>query len=67
MSKPNAVIMCFSDGEQERAGTYYNGTPKEVVTLLAAAGIADEDFGDIIIHAALAICEKLEEKAKSKT
>ena len=56
--------MCFSDGEQERAGTYYNGTPKEVVTLLAAAGIADEDFGDIIIHAALAICNKLEKKSE---
>ena len=62
MIKTDATVLLYSDSEQQRASTYYRGNPADVVALLAAAGTHDPAFGEMIIHAALTICDELEKQ-----
>lgn len=62
MIKTDATVMLYSDSEQQRASAYRRGEPVDVITLLAAAGVKDPAFGEMIIHAALTICDELEKQ-----
>lgn len=62
MIKTDAIVMLFSDSEQQHASSYYHGEPADVITLLAAAGMKDPAFGEMIIHAALTIADELEKR-----
>jgi|GEM_PF-5180824 len=62
MIKTDATVMLFSDSEQQRASAYHRGEPADVIALLVVAGVNDPAFGEMIIHAALTICDKLEEQ-----
>ena len=64
MIKTDATIMLYSDSEQQRASTYHRGEPADIIALLAAAGMEDPAFGEMIIHASLCICEELEKREK---
>ena len=59
MDKVDAIVMLFSDSEQRRASAYYRGKPAEVTSLLAASGIKDPTFGEIILNAALVIAGEI--------
>lgn len=62
MIKTDATVMLYSDSEQQRASAYHRGDKCHVISLLAAAGINDPAFGEMIIHAALTICDELEKQ-----
>lgn len=64
MIKTDATVMLFSDSKQNRASAYHRGEPVDVISLLAAAGINDPAFGEMIIHAALTIVDELEKREK---
>ncbi len=67
MIKTDATVMLYSDSAQQRASTYHRGNPADVVALLAAAGTHDPAFGEMIIHAALTICDELEKQKQQNT
>lgn len=58
MNKNDAFITLYSDSEQRRASAYHRGKPEDIISLLAAAGVNDPDFGEMILHAALIIAGK---------
>lgn len=64
MIKTDATVMLFSDSKQNRASAYFRGEPVDIVTLLAAAGVNDPAFGEMIMHAALTIVDELEKREK---
>lgn len=64
MIKTDAIVMLFSDSEQQRASAYHRGEPADIVALLAVAGMNDPAFGEMIIHAGLTIVDELEKREK---
>lgn len=66
MIKTDATVMLFSDSQQQRASYHHRGKPADVIALLTCAGIDDPDFGDMLIHAALFILEKLEKQPSTE-
>ena len=62
MIKTDATVMLYSDSEQQRSSTYYRGDKRHVIALLAAAGIIDPAFGEMLIRASLRICDELEKR-----
>lgn len=62
MIKTDAIVMLFSDSKQKRASVYHRGEPADVVTLLAAVGMNDPAFGEMVIHAGLTIIDELEKR-----
>ncbi len=64
MIKTDAIVMLLSDSKQKRASAYHSGKPEAVVSLLAAAGMNDPAFGEMVIHAGLTIIDELEKREK---
>ena len=64
MIKTDAIVMLFSDSKQKRASAYHSGEPADVITLLAAAGMNDPAFGEMVIHAGLTIVDELKKREK---
>ena len=62
MIKIDATVMLYSDSEQQSAATYHRGDNRHVIALLAAAGIDDPKFGEMIIRAALIIADELDKQ-----
>ena len=62
MIKVDATVMLFSDSQQQRASAYHRGEAADIIALLVVAGVDDPDFGHMILHASLRICDELEKR-----
>ena len=62
MIKTDAIVMLYSDSEQQRASTYHRGEAADITALLVVAGVDDPDFGQMILRASLRICDELEKR-----
>ncbi len=62
MINVDATVMLFSDSQQQRASAYHRGEAADIIALLVVAGIDDPDFGHMILHASLRICDELEKR-----
>lgn len=62
MIKTDAIVMLCADSEKQVVSSYHSGEPADVITLLAAAGMNDPAFGEMIIHASLVLCDELQKR-----